>query len=238
LALYTARMFRYAITNRVATVGDQGNETALPDGSARLLEQVHGWAAKDVEFVQLREKGLAAADLLKLAKAVLRARDAGWAKSEGDRGDRGRTRVLIASSLDAAVAARADGVHLPGSWFLPEAGGLGRQVDAIRRRYEQAGLDEPRVSISCHAVEEVQVAGAAGVDVVLFGPVFGKVVGGETVLSGVGLGMVGEACEAAAGVPVLALGGVTWENAEECLRAGAAGVAGIRLFWEAGGPRT
>ena len=45
-----------------------------------------------------------------------------------------------------------------------------------------------------------------------------------------GLVALQQACRAK--IPVFALGGITLENAVACLHAGAAGVAGIRLFQE------
>ena len=65
----------------------------------------------------------------------------------------------------------------------------------------------------------------------VFAPVFEK--GGQR---GVGLEALRAACRAspeaspAVTLPVLALGGVTLDNAQACLEAGAAGIAGIRLF--------
>jgi thiamine-phosphate pyrophosphorylase len=86
------------------------------------------------------------------------------------------------------------------------------------------------VGVSCHSVEEVERAREAGVDLIVFGPVFEKRVEGHLVQRGEGLEALRRACEVAGGVPVLALGGVTMEVARECLETGAAGVAGIRLF--------
>jgi thiamine-phosphate pyrophosphorylase len=45
-----------------------------------------------------------------------------------------------------------------------------------------------------------------------------------------GLDQLRAACTVAAPTPVYALGGVTLENAPACVEAGAAGIAGIRLF--------
>jgi thiamine-phosphate pyrophosphorylase len=42
--------------------------------------------------------------------------------------------------------------------------------------------------------------------------------------------MLRVACAAAGDIPVLALGGVTEGNVGACVAAGAAGVAGIRMF--------
>ncbi len=77
--------------------------------------------------------------------------------------------------------------------------------------------------MSCHTPTEVADAAAQGADYVVFGPVFEKELAAPA-----GLGALREACKQ--NIPVFALGGVTMANAESCIQAGAAGVAGIRLF--------
>ena len=81
------------------------------------------------------------------------------------------------------------------------------------------------VGVSCHTTAEVARAAAEGADFAVFGPVFEKANVRLT-----GLEALREACQET--IPVLALGGITLENAAACMRAGAAGIAGIRLFQE------
>jgi thiamine-phosphate pyrophosphorylase len=191
------------------------------------MAQARRWAEMGVEFVQVREKQLAAGELVRLA-AAMRAglREAG-----------AKTRLLVNGRAEVAVAAGADGVHLTSR--------AGEATAAeVRRVFAAAGCGEPVVSASCHTVAEVRRAVDQSVDLILFGPVFEKRVAGEVVVAGVGFEALREACAAAdgaSGIPVLALGGVTEENAGRCVEAGAAGVAGIRLFGseaaEAGGDR-
>jgi thiamine-phosphate pyrophosphorylase len=177
------------------------------------MAQARRWATMGVEFVQLREKQLAAAEVVKLAEAIrVGLREVG-----------GRTKLLVNGPADVAVAAGADGVHLTTR--------VGEQTAAeVRRVFAAAGAGEPVVSASCHTLAEVRRAVDQGVDLILFGPVFEKRVEGIVVVAGVGLERLREACAAAGGTPVLALGGVSWESAGLCVEAGAAGVAGIRLF--------
>ncbi len=90
-------------------------------------------------------------------------------------------------------------------------------------------LANPIISVPCHSLAEIDVAYAEQVDLILFSPIFEKFpLGFSQPVQGLeGLRL---ACAAARGIPVLALGGVTIDNAPDCIAAGAAGIAGIRLF--------
>jgi len=201
-------MLRYAITNR-RLLKDGG------DAAETLAAQAAKWAAAGMEWVQLREKDLGAGELERVAGAMVAAiRAAG-----------GGTKLLVNGRADVAMAAGAHGVHL-----TAQPGEL--TVTQVRRLWPQAA-----VSVACHTLQEVTVAKDAAATLAVFGPVFEKPLPvldrwlrGESSLPGVGVERLAEACRAAGAMPVYALGGVTLENAEDCLAAGAAGVAGIRLF--------
>ena len=118
------------------------------------------------------------------------------------------TRVLVNDRLDVALGAGAHGVHLPANGF---------PIQAVRGLI---GL----VGVSTHTFGEVQQAQSEGADFVVFGPIFDTP--GKTPL---GVDQLRNVTRAAS-VPVLAIGGITEENISEVIRAGAAGIAGIRLF--------
>lgn len=176
-------------------------------------ENVLRWARDGVDFVQLRDKSSTAGALAAGARELLRL----LAGST--------TRLLINGRADVAVAAGAAGVHLTSS-----PGEL--TVAQVRQLFASAGRGAAVVSASCHRLDEVEQARRDGADFVLFGPVFEKRVEGRLVSDGTGLEMLRAAIRTAGTMPVLALGGVDSDNAALCLAAGAAGIAGIRLFVE------
>lgn len=163
-------------------------------------EWVAGLAAAGVDGVQLREKELDDGELLALARAA-RVRLPAAA-------------LLINGRLDVALAAGADGVHLP-SDGLPAAPLLAWAARLGRR---------PLVGRSTHTLAEVAAARDEGADYVTFGPVF------ATPGKGAPVGTPALAAAARLGVPVLALGGLEPERVAEAIAAGAHGVAAIRAF--------
>lgn len=198
---------RYAITDRT-----QYGKTEL-QRRAGLVAQAERLAADNVDCIQLREKDLPVLDLIGLAREILYT----------VRLSRSGTRLLINSRADVALAAGADGVHLPSGedQLTPEQ---------VWHSFAIAGAARPTVSASCHTLGEVRRAHECGADLILFGPVFGKSIGGEIVVPEAGLEALRAACAVAGGTPVLALGGVTEENAATTIAVGAAGFATIRLF--------
>jgi len=168
------------------------------------------WRALGVDYVQLRDKRLSAGELAGHARRLLDQLDPS-------------IRLLVPSRVDVALATGVAGVHLTAH---PEE----LTPAEVRRVFALAGAPRPRISISCHTLEEVRRAHAAAADLILFGPVFEKRVAGERVAPGLGLAALEAACSAAQDTPVLALGGITHANIAACLAAGAGGIAAIRLF--------
>ncbi|MBV8203272.1 MAG: thiamine phosphate synthase [Acidobacteria bacterium] len=174
-------------------------------GAAAGTSDAAAWfaalAAAGVDAVQLREKrldDLALYELARLARAALPP----------------PALLLVNGRADVALAAGADGVHLPAD---------GVPAGALRARFGGSLL----IGVSTHRLEEVEQARRAGADYVLFGPVYPM-----PAASGHGppVGLAALARAATLGIPVYALGGVTLERFAAVAAAGAAGVAGIRLF--------
>lgn len=80
---------------------------------------------------------------------------------------------------------------------------------------------------SCHSVQEVLQAAADGYHYALLSPIFATYSHPEQ--TGIGLQTLAEAC-AKVPIPIYALGGVTLADEADILKAGAAGIAGIRCF--------
>ena len=171
-----------------------------------LLKKIAEASRHGVDYIQLREKDLNTRDLERLAIEAMRV----------VRANSPSTRLLINSRTDVALAADADGVHLRSEDIVPS------EVRLIWTSKRPC-----TIGVSCHFAEPVNRAASEGADFVVFGPVFGKQ--NETSCRD-GLIALTQACKY--NIPVLALGGVTLENAKGCFGAGAAGIAGIRLFQE------
>ena len=176
-----------------------------------LLGKIVEAARCGIDYIQLREKDLCVRDLESLAGQASAALGA-YAAS---------TKLLVNSRLDVAMACGTNGVHLRSQDISPH------DVRYIYGRSTELEYSaSPAISVSCHTSEEVARAAAAGATMVLFGPVFEKRSAPD--VRPAGLSGLRKACQY--NIPVLALGGITLENAQSCIDAGAAGIAAIRLF--------
>lgn len=207
----------YYITDRTAFPGDELARRR------RLLENISEATRAGVDYIQLRERDLPARELESLAREAVALIET--LKTENREL---RAVLLINSRTDVALAVGADGVHLRCDDVSPQ------QVRSIWEKcgaggpVRSASPPDPLVAVSCHSPAEVAQAAANAASFAVFAPVFEKkdAPGAQPA----GLALLKPACHPK--IPVLALGGITIANARSCLEAGAAGIAGIRLFQE------
>ncbi len=160
-------------------------------------------------WLSLREK-----DLDTAARAALLARLVALGRGYG-------ALVTVHEDVAAALAAGAAGVHLP----------AGVSPAAARRALGAGAL----VGGSAHAEADLAALAAAGADYATLSPIFpsaskpgyGPALGGDR---------LARAAAAAAPLGVVALGGVTAENAARCIEAGAAGIAVMGSVMAAAAP--
>ena len=185
------------------------------DAYPLLLDCIGRAANAGVDWIQLREKDYGGKEWSQLLKESLRrVADAGSS-----------ARVLVNDRVDVALACGAGGVHLSENG-IPVA-------EACRLRddfFSAHGRREFLVGVSCHSLGAALGAARGGADYIYFSPIY-RTPSKANYGPPQGVDRLARIC-GAVNIPVLAIGGITPENAPECLRAGAAGIAAIRLFQE------
>jgi thiamine-phosphate pyrophosphorylase len=179
-------------------------------GDASAVVTAAGTAARaGVDLIHVRERGLEDSDLLALVRRV-KAEISGTP-----------CRVVVNDRVDVAIAARADGVHLPA-----------RAYSAARVR--SIVPENFVVGRSVHSeVEALDAAREGGCDYLVFGAVFPTTSKPEGHVPA-GLDALRRVCSLVA-LPVLAIGGISAASVPEIARTGAAGIAAIGLFARADG---
>jgi thiamine-phosphate pyrophosphorylase len=174
-----------------------------------VREAIRNAAIAGVDWIQIREKDLAADALAELVRAAV------------DDTRLSGSSVLVNDRLDVAWTLGAAGVHL-GEASLP--------VESVAEWRRSAGHPNFRIGKSCHTIETAKVAERDGADYIFFGPIFSTPSKAEFGAPQ-GIERLRQVCSSVQ-IPVLAIGGITLDNAVQCLDAGAAWIAGIRLFQE------
>ena len=166
-----------------------------------LPEWVAGLENAGVDMVQIREKSLSTEELVRVVMAcLLRCR---------------RIRLLVNARVDVALACGAHGAHLPGDSPPP----------SVWRGIVPPGF---LFGVSCHSIDDAGAAELGDADFVVAAPVFDPL-SKAAYRQPLGIGELKRICNTVT-LPVFALGGVTRQNAWECLAAGAVGVAGITFY--------
>lgn len=164
-------------------------------------EQVAELSEGGANLIQLREKHLSPREFYDQAvKAIHVARSRG-------------VRIIINDRVDVAIAVKADGVHLGQDDFPPQAA---RHLLG----------DHAIIGLSTHNVEQAVQATGMNLDYIAVGPIFGTLTK-DNPDPVVGLTGLKRIRQAVLKIPIVAIGGITSDNALEVIKAGADAVAVI-----------
>jgi thiamine-phosphate pyrophosphorylase len=174
------------------------------DDRRRLVELVGRALEGGIAALQYRCKSLPSSQRLEEAAAL-----AALCRAKG-------ATFIVNDDLGIAIAAGADGVH------------LGREDgDPADARAKLGGM---LLGVSCYdSLEAARAAVAAGADYVAFGSVFSSPTKPAAVRAPLGL----FAAAKPLGVPLVAIGGITLQNAPQLVAAGADALAVISDLFEA-----
>lgn len=153
--------------------------------------------------IHLRSRLLTGEQLYELARRIRDGSSTAW--------------VVINDRVDVAIAAEANGVHLPKS---------GLPTESVRRLWG----DRIAIGRSVHDSAGVATAISEGADYAMLGPIWKT--SSHPARRAIGL----QAIQHATAGPVIAIGGVTPDRVLACRRAGAYGVAVISAIWDAPNP--
>jgi thiamine-phosphate pyrophosphorylase len=190
----------YLITSGQTTSTTTSNSKEFQN----ILQLMEAAVEAGIDLIQVREKALTTKVLYELV-----TRGAELTRNSA-------TKLLVNDRADVASSAGADGVHLT-TRSLP--------TSVVR----QAFGNDLLIGVSTHSLAEARAARDARADFVVLGPVF-QTSSKEKYGSPLELERLKQVCLELSPFPVLAIGGVTEGNFADCLRAGAHGVAAIRMF--------
>lgn len=172
-------------------------------------EQVSHLSDGGATVVQLREKILSPVQFYQeAAEALSLARERG-------------VKIIINDRADIALALKADGVHLGQDDLPPEAARELLGPKAI-------------IGFSTHTLEQALFSTKLPIDYIAIGPIFSTTTKQSSELA-VGLDGIRLIREAVGEIPLVAIGGITFQNSKAVLNAGADAIAVISDIWTCSG---
>ena len=184
-----------------------GEALGLPEGDwvDALRRQIEAAAAAGIDYVQVREPDIEAGPLTELVRSLMRVAA-------------GASRILVNDRLDVALAARADGVHLKEHSILPAE---------VRR------ISPPGYLVGCSVHDISSIAARKSADFLIAGTVLPTA--SKPAVDYLDQDGLSKVVEAAAGQPVLGIGGLDLSAIPMLASTRASGLAAIGAFIPAAG---